>query len=65
MAPLRIFWLPTRPHPPRSFRLLKICWSFMNSSLMMRQEAETEGKMAYLFPFGNLEEPSARIEAVR
>ena len=52
---------PTTP----IFKLLKIFWSCMKLSLMIRHEAETEGKMAYLFPLGKREEPSARIEAVR
>ena len=33
--------------------------------ISVMERAETEGKMAYLFPLGKREEPSARIEAVR
>src|SRR5919112_3759578 len=56
-------WLPWRPQPARSARVDNR-EPRMKSSLLMRHEAETAGKVDHLCPSASRDEPSRRTTPV-
>src|SRR6056297_2264550 len=60
VMPLGISWLPVRPHPSRSLRLLIAFVPLKNGSSLICHAPEKDGKNPYRLPSPNRDEPSAR-----